>query len=83
MTWSEKCITVSRTVNNQEPKFSITDTKRYVPVVTSSAQDNEKLLQKLKASFKRTINWNRYQSEPTLQTRNRYLNYLLDQVFRE
>ena len=28
---------------NQEPKFAITDTKFYVPVVTLSAQDNEKL----------------------------------------
>ena len=37
-------------------KFKITDTKRYVPVVTLSTQDNEKLLQKLKSGFKRTIN---------------------------
>ena len=46
------------------------------------ALDNEKLLQQLKTGFKRTINWNKYQSEPTLQTRNRYLNYLLDPSFQ-
>ena len=32
-------------------------TKLYVAVVTSSTQDNAKLLRKLKSSFKRIINW--------------------------
>ena len=50
-------------------KIAITDTKCYGPVVTLSAQDNAKLLQQSKTGFKRTINWNKYQSEPTLQTR--------------
>ena len=63
-------------------KIVITDAKRYVPVVTLSAQENEKLLHQLKTGFKRTINWNKYQSELTLQTRNRYLNYLIDQSFQ-
>ena len=81
-TWSKKCIIVTRNYGDQEPKFAITDTERDVPVVTLSAQDNEKLLQQLKTGFKRTINWNKYQSEPTLQTRNRYLNYLIDPSFQ-
>ena len=42
--------------------------------MTLSGQDNARLLQ----GFKRTISWNKYQSEPTLHTRNRYLNYLID-----
>ena len=46
--------------------------------MTLLAQDNEKLLQQLKTGLKRTINWNKYQSEPTIQTRNRYLNHLID-----
>ena len=50
--------------------------------MTLSDQDNEKLLQQLKTSFKRTINWNKYQSEPTLQTQNRYPNYLIDPSFQ-
>ena len=54
------------------------DTKLYVSSVTLLAQDNAKLLQQLKTDFKRIISWNKYQSEPTLQTRNRYLNYLID-----
>ena len=43
--------------------FAITDTKLYVPVVTLSSQDNVKLLDQLKSGFKRTINWNKYQSK--------------------
>ena len=43
-------------------KLEITDTELYVLVVSLSAQDNEKLLQQLKAGFKRTINRYKYQS---------------------
>ena len=73
---------LAESVDNQEPKFAITDTKRYVLVVTVLVQNNAKLLQQWKTGFKKTINWNRYQSEPTLQTRNRYLNYLSHQRFQ-
>ena len=47
----------------QSPTFSVTDTKLYVPVATLSTQDNANLLQQLKSGFKRTINWNKYQSK--------------------
>ena len=47
---------VTRTADNQEPKFATSDTKPYVPIVTLSGQDNAKLLQQLKTCFKRTIN---------------------------
>ena len=50
--------------------------------MTLSAQNNAKLLKQLKTGFKRTINWNKYQSEPILQTQNRYLNYLIDPSFQ-
>ena len=45
---------------NSVGAFAITDAKLYVPVATLSAQDNAKLLQKLRSGFKRTINWNKY-----------------------
>ena len=44
--------------------------------VTLSAQDNAKLLQKLKSVFKSTINWNKYQANT--QTENQSLDYLND-----
>ena len=40
--------------------FALTDTKLYVPVVTLLTQDIENLLEQLKSSFKRVINWNKY-----------------------
>ena len=45
-----------------EGKFAITDTKLYVLVVTLSAKDHETLLQQLKSGFKKTNNWNKYES---------------------
>ena len=35
-------------IASQEPTFTITDPKLYVPVVTLSTQDNAKLLEQLK-----------------------------------
>ena len=47
----------------EKPKLTITDTKLYVPLITSSTQDNAKLLGQLKSGFKRTVNLNnKYQS---------------------
>ena len=43
--------------------MEITETNLYVPVVALSTQDNAKLLQELKSGFKRTINWNKYESD--------------------
>ena len=51
-------------------------------MVTLSTQDNVKLLQQLKSGFKRTINWNRYQSEPKKYAQNRYLNHLINPSFQ-
>ena len=61
-------------VVNQGTIFSITDRKRYVPVVTLSTQNNAKLLEKLKFGFKRTINCNRYQSKVSTEIPNQYLD---------
>ena len=51
-------------------KFAITDTKRFLPIATLSTQDNAKLLQQLKFSFKRKINWNKYQSKVSIERQN-------------
>ena len=63
-------------------KFVITDTKLYIPFVTLSKQDNPKFLPQLKSGFKRTINWNKYQSNPKTYAQNRYLNHLVDPRFQ-
>ena len=63
--------------------FKITDTKLYVPVVTLSNQDNVKLLKHLESGFKRTTNWNKYQSKKSkCRAQNRYLDFLIDPSFQ-
>ena len=64
LTWSEKCVL---SIDTKATTFTITDTKLYGPVVTLSTQDNAKLLQQLKSGFKRTTDWNKYQSKLSIQ----------------
>ena len=70
------------TVANQVPTFRIADKKLSVPVVALSTQDNVKMLEQIEPYFKRTINWNKYQSKITIQAKNRYLDFLLDPNFQ-
>ena len=79
LTWSSDCVITN---SSGEGKFQITETKLYVPVVTLSTQDNAKLLQQLKSGFKRTINWNEYESRVKTFAQNRYLNYLINPRFQ-
>ena len=57
LTWSSTCVTAEV---NRALTFAITDTKLYVTVMTSSTNDNVKLMDQLKSAFRRTINWNKY-----------------------
>ena len=68
LTWAKDCVISSATAKT---KFAMTETKLYVPVVTLSTQDNAKLLQQLKSGFKRTTNWNKYESNIKTFAQNR------------
>ena len=96
LTWSENCAITSKATREADPDadpavaginnpinatFKITDSKLYVPVVTLSAEDDNKRLGQLKTGFKRTIKWNKYRSEISNQTKNNNLNYLIDPTF--
>ena len=73
---------VVRKIDNPEnAALQITDTKFYVPVVTLSKENDIKLLEQLKSGFKRTIKWNKYRSQMTVQPQNNNLNYLIDPTF--
>ena len=74
-------IMVSTNAANQGTTFSITETKLYIPVGTSSTQDNAKLLQQFKSCFKRATNWNKYTSKAELLRQNRNLNHLVEPIF--
>ena len=77
-TWSSTCVITNSTGAGT---FAITDTKRYVPVVTLSTQENTKFLQQLKSGFKRVINWNKYLSKPELLAQNPNLHHLVEPSF--
>ena len=62
-------------------EFQITDTELYVPLVTLSNKNDTKPLEQLKSGFKRTIKWNKYRSQITVQPQNNNLNYLIDPTF--
>ena len=79
LTWSKDCVITNST---GEGKFARTETKLYVPGVTLSTKDNEKLLQQLKSDFKKTISWNKYESNIKTFAQNRYLNYLINPSFQ-
>ena len=96
LTWSKNCVLTSKAtrdadsdvdpavvaINNPtDVRFEITDTKLYVPVVTWSTQDDNKLLEQLKTGFRRTVKWNKYRSEMSNQTKNNDVNYLIDSTF--
>ena len=70
LNWSVNCFIMAGAIDGQVPTFTITDVKLYVPVATLSSQDNSNLLQQLKPGFKTAINWNKYHTKVTLQTRN-------------
>ena len=80
LTWSENCVLTNKTTRDTDPdadpaviavtnptnaKFKMTDTKVYVPVVTLSNEDDNKLLEQLKTGFEKAIRWNKCRSEIT------------------
>ena len=90
MSWFKECVLVGRAHRNPpaaainsptSAKFEITDCKLYVSIVTLSAENDSKLLDKLKSGFRRTIKWNKYLSQMSNQNKNNNLNYLIDPTF--
>ena len=94
LTWSKNYALVNMTSrsagNNNDPpaivaptglEFQITDIKFYLPVVTLSKENDKKLLEQLKSGFERTVKWNKYRSQMTVQINNNNLNYLIDPTF--
>ena len=46
-----------------EREVKIKNIKLYIPVVTSSTENDAKLLKELESEFQRTINWNKIRSD--------------------
>ena len=90
LSWYKECVLVGRAFRGPpaaainsltSAKFEITDCKLYVPVITLSAENDNKLLEQLKSGFKITIKWNKYLSQMYNQNKNNNLNYLIDPTF--
>ena len=94
LTSSKNCALADMTAraagNNNDPpaigaptglEFQITDTKLHIPVVTLSKENDKRILEQLKSGFKRTVKWNKYRSQMTIQPQNNNLNYLIDPTF--
>ena len=61
LNWIEDCILSSA---RDSAKFSITDAKLHVPIVTLSAKDSANLAKQLNEGFKRAVYWNSYETKP-------------------
>ena len=95
LSWYKECVLVGRAfrgppaaaanfINSPtDAKSEITDCKLYVPVVTLSAENDNKLLEQLKSGFRITIKWNKYMSQMSNQNKNNNLNYLIDPAFSD
>ena len=90
LSWYKECVLVGRAfrgtpaaaINSPtDAKFEITDCKSYVPLVTLSAENDNKLSEQLKSGFRRSIKWKKYISQMSNQNKNNNLNYLIDPTF--
>ena len=78
ITWSATSVITN---SSGAGTFTITDKKLYFLVVILLINDTGKLMQQLKPSFKRTINWNKYQPIVAIERQNQYSDYLIDSTF--
>ena len=93
VSWYKECVLVGKAFRDPpvaaanlinsptDAKFEITDCKLYVPVVTLSAETDNKLLEQLESGFRKSIKWNKYMSQMSNQNQNNNLNYLIDTIF--
>ena len=96
LTWFKNCVLIDKSTreanydadpnvyeidNPENATFKITEVKLFVPVVTLSKENDIKLLEQLKTGFKRTIKWNKYRSQMSIQPQNNNLHYLIDPTF--
>ena len=66
--WTKYCVLSAAGANNDNTKpnyiiFTIKDTKLYVPVVTLSLKDNQKLSKLHSNIFERSVYWNEYKTK--------------------
>ena len=61
--------------------FTIKETKLYVPTVTLSARDNQKLSKLLSKAFERSVYWNEYKTKSENKNTTNEYRYFLESNF--
>ena len=88
--WNKNCVITSleerlaggnRDDSPTGASLAINDCKLYIPVITLSKNNENKLLTNLKSGFKREIIWNKYRSQMSKEEINNNLNILIDPTF--
>ena len=81
LSWTKNCV-MSNVVG--VTTFKITNTKLYVPIVTSSSKNNAKLVKLLEEGFNRPVYWNEYQAKIESQNLDNinFKTLLLDAFFQ-
>ena len=72
LNWPKNCVICEA---NRAPTFAMTSTKRNLPVVTLSTQDNAKLLQQIKSVFKTKMNLEQISITNVKRSPNQYLDF--------
>ena len=67
LTWKKECVL---STDASDAAFIINDTKMYVPVVTSSKEDNKGFIEQQNKGFQRSIYWNEYKTKEKNETVN-------------
>ena len=69
------------TNNDSNIIFAIKDTKLYIPVVTLSVIDNQKLSTFLSKRFERSVYWNEYKTKSDNKSTINEFKFFLESIF--
>ena len=86
LTWSKNCVLADMTRRNAQGNnpaiVTTTGLVDYVPVVTLSKENDTRHLEQLKSGFKKTIKWNKYRSQTTIQPQNNDLIFNWPNIYK-
>ena len=88
LTWTKYCILSAAGTDNADGNndddniiFTIKDTKLYIPIVTLSAKDNQKLSKLLSKGFERSVYWNKYKTKSDNKNTTNKFRFFLESNF--
>ena len=84
--WTKCCVLSAAGNDNTNAKpnniiFTIKGTKLYVPVVTLSSRDNQKLSKRLSKRLERSVYWNEYKIKSENENTTNEYRYFLESNF--